>query len=165
LKIVPFAAVWVLAASSPAFCQQPDPTFNGLLDDVHCNLTTIVLCGDGACTEINSIPGISSGQNFWISVKQKVVSSFKYQERTPLGEPQPIKFDLKEVSPAAFNSPLYLKFSFVGSDALEKQGLLLLVPRGGGGYSMTFGETILKTIPIGGLQFNREIVSGPCEPM
>jgi len=84
--------------------------------------------------------------------------------RPPAAPAFPIQ--IVEVSEAAFNSFLHVKFTFTGPDGRDRAGLLVFVPRSNGGYEIHYGGTGTSedsSKKIGSLAISRSTIGGSCE--
>ena len=155
---------------TPSLAQEskPDPTFSGLVNMLHCNLRTSTVCSGDYCADLSGLPG--GGGNLWISLTDLKLSSTsamgdpRYPPMSPYSAPAyPIR--IVEVSQAAFNAMLYVKFTYSVAPADSSiTGLLVLLPRTNGGYEIHFGGTGSNlNQKIGSLTFNRTTTGGTCE--
>src|SRR5215813_14185276 len=151
IKATIFSAALLLL---PSVCcaEDADPTFNGLAKVVHCNLSEAFFCDGDYCS---SVP--ANGGNFWISLSTRQVS-----DSFPMGYSVTKPIEIRGVSPAAMNTPLVVKFAYVGTDNSSRNGSLIFLPRQGqtGGYDLRFGQTILGT---GKSEGQRKLLGGQCE--
>ena len=147
-----------------AFAQSSaDPTFNGLVKKLHCSISSLALCSDGFCPVIPAA-GMNPANNVWISLTEKVI-----------GPQNPIKgpgFVITEVSPAAVNASLYVKFTYQDGGEKPTNGLIILTPipsgsyGGSGGYKVNFGLTGYPSKKSdGALPVDMTIRGGNCEIM
>jgi len=137
-----------------------DPTFNGFAKLVHCNIGTVVACLGEACAVI-SAGGIGPDMNIWISLSEKRAapsSNYKARDSVPI--------TVQDVSPAAMNSDLYVKFNFSGipQDGPNSLGLLFYHPRSNGTYAILFGQTTtLPPDPGSPTKVTKLIRGGTCD--
>lgn len=140
--------------------QTSDPTFNGFAKLVHCNIGTVVACLGEACAVVSS-GGIGPDMNMWISLSERRAapsSNYKSRDSVPI--------TVQDVSPAALNSDLSVKFAFAGmtQDGSNSLGLLFFHPRANGGYTILFGQTTnLQPDPTKPMKVTKLIRGGSCD--
>jgi hypothetical protein len=145
--------------AAPAFAQadKADPTFNGLANVLHCGLRTVIVCDGDYCSDASG----TGGGNLWISLQSLQIST-----AFPMGTAPTSRIELTDVSQSSFNSILSVKFTFTDPRAGRRTGLLLFIPRNGGGYEIHYGGTggpADSHNKFGSLTISRSTVGGTCE--
>ena len=144
--------------SCVAGAQTSDPTFNGLANVLHCNMSTSALCtGPDTCVLLDD--SLGQGGNMRVSlIDRRAGPSF------PTDRPDSMPIKILEASPASFNSTLFVKFEYPNTDKGSKRtGLLLFFPRQNGGFDIRFGQTIEFKYPGGSPAYSKAVTGGQCE--
>lgn len=129
-----FTSVAIATFVTPIAASE-DPTFNGLVNALHCQATSVTLCTkDNYCVDgSRSLGGLWI--NYWIFLAERGISG-----QTP-GRPVGKPIQIQSVSSAGMNRSLFVKFTYPAPNQVSHKVMIALVPDGRGGYEITFAAT------------------------